>query len=311
MTIERWRVGSIRVTRIPEQDRIPGMKALLPDATPDALAAIPWLRPHFVTPDGKMHASIHAFVVETEARCILVDTCVGNDKPRSYAGWDGMQGPFLTRLHEAGFPVERIDTVLCTHMHVDHVGWNTRWQNGRWVPTFPRARYLFGRTELAHWQAELERGTAEDGLDQAQVFLDSVQPVLDAGLALFVDAPFEVCAGVRLVPTPGHTPGHVSVELRCGDAAAFITGDIMHHPCQIARPQWAASADADPAIAMVTRRRVLEDVAASGELVLGSHFAPPTGGYVVRDGDSFRLAIESARPPPPEPESVPESRRRR
>ena len=116
--------------------------------------------------------------------------------------------------------------------------------------------------------------------------------MLDAGQAVFVDAPYEVCTGVRLVPTPGHTPGHVSVELRSEGAGAFITGDIMHHPCQIARPHWAASADVEPTLAMATRRQVLADVAASGELVLGSHFAAPTAGRVVRDGDSFRLLTD-------------------
>ncbi len=292
MAFEIWQVGGIRITRIPELDRIPGMKGLLPDATPAALAPIDWLRPHFVTDDGKLNASIHAFVVEAEGRCILVDTCVGNDKPRSYAGWDRMQGPFLERLAAAGYVPEQIDTVLCTHMHVDHVGWNTRWQDDRWVPTFPQARYLFGRTEYEHWLAASREASDSDGLDHGQVLADSVQPVLDAGLATFVEAPFEVCAGVSLLPTPGHTPGHVSVELRSAGVAAFITGDLMHHPCQIARPHWAATADVDAAVAVATRMHILERVAASGELLLGTHFASPTAGRVVRDGDTFRLVLD-------------------
>jgi len=292
MTFESWQIGGLRITKIPEQDRIPGMKALLPDATPDALTAIPWLRPHFVSADGKLNASIHAFVVETPDRCLLVDTCVGNDKPRSYAGWDRMQGPFLERLQAAGYPPDRIDTVLCTHMHVDHVGWNTRWVGGRWVPTFPRARYLFSRIEYQHWRSESEQGPSADGMDPATVLADSVQPILDAGLAEFVDAPFEVCTGVRLLPTPGHTPGHVSVELDSGGLKALITGDLLHHPCQIARPHWAASADEDPVQARTTRAAVLQRSADNGELVLGSHFATPTAGRILRDGDTYRLATD-------------------
>lgn len=292
MALESWQLGEIRITKIPEQDRIPGMKALLPDATPSAVGAIPWLRPHFVSEDGKLLASIHAFVVETPDRCLLVDTCVGNDKPRSYAGWNHMQGPFLELLEAAGYPAASIDTVLCTHMHVDHVGWNTRWQDGRWVPTFVNARYLFSRVEYQHWQAESEQGPSEDGLDPGTVLADSVQPILDAGLADFVDAPFEVCPGVHLLPTPGHTPGHVSVELRSMGQQALITGDLMHHPCQIARPQWAASADEDQEQGRSTRKAVLERSANNGELLLGSHFSSPTAGRILRDGDTYRLATD-------------------
>ncbi len=292
MAFESWQLGDIRITKIPEQDRIPGMKALLPDASPAAVAAIPWLRPHFVNEQGKLLASIHAFVVETPERYLLVDTCVGNDKPRSYAGWDRMQGPFLAMLEAGGYPAELIDTVLCTHMHVDHVGWNTRWLDGRWVPTFTNARYLFSRVEYQHWQAESQEGASEDGMDPGTVLADSVQPILDAGLADFVDAPFDVCPGVRLLPTPGHTPGHVSVELTSNGHSALITGDLMHHPCQIARPNWAASADEDQDQARLTRNAVLERSAGNGELLLGSHFATPTAGRIVRDGDSYRLVLE-------------------
>jgi glyoxylase-like metal-dependent hydrolase (beta-lactamase superfamily II) len=284
----RWIVGKVAVTKVVELEATGGSRFLLPQATPGAVREILWLAPHFADENGRLRMSIHALVVETPGgRRILVDTCLGNDKQgRRIPHWNGRRGTFLRDMEAAGFPVEGIDTVLCTHLHVDHVGWNTTLVDGRWVPTFPRARYLFGRREFEHWS----RPEAGDEAQRA-VFADSVRPILDAGLAELVDADHQLCEEVRLVPTHGHTPGHVSVRIASEGEEAFITGDIAHHPCQLARPQWSTTADSDPDAAAATRRHVFGGLAGRPVLVIGTHFAGPTAGRVVRDGEGFRLLV--------------------
>ncbi len=240
--------------------------------------------PHFATADGRLIASIHAFVVESRGKTIVVDTCVGNDKRRATAMWNELQGPFLDDLARAGFAPGQVDVVLCTHMHTDHVGWNTRLVDGRWQPTFATARYLFGAAEYAHWQA-----AGDD--DERQVIADSVQPVVDAGLADWVPSDHAVTAEVRLEPTPGHTPGHISVRIRSAGAEAVITGDLMHHPIQCCAPEVGSRFDVDPRAGEETRLRFLRDQAERGVLVLGPHVPPPTAGWVVPAGSAWRFAV--------------------
>ncbi|HEV2363598.1 MAG TPA: MBL fold metallo-hydrolase [Caulobacteraceae bacterium] len=283
MTLQ-WRIGKVRVTRIVELEATGGSRFILPAATREEVRKIPWLAPHFADDEGRLRMSVHALVVETPSRRILVDTCIGNDKERTIPTWSHMQTRFLQDLEAAGFAPGSIDTVLCTHLHVDHVGWNTRLEAGRWVPTFPTARYLIGRAEFAYWQAQARAGAGEPA-----VFQDSVQPVFDAGLVDLVETDHVVCAEVRLEPTLGHTPGHVSVRIASDGEEALITGDFLHHPCQMARPEWASSADFDPAAAMATRRRMFGELAGGQVLVIGTHFAAPTAGRVVADGARWRL----------------------
>jgi len=279
-----WRIGDVTVTRIVELEVTGGSRFILPDATRDAVLPIGWLRPHFADEGGRLRMSIHALVVETPTRRIVVDTCLGNDKQgRRIPAWNDLHGPFLADLAAAGYPRESIDTVLCTHLHVDHVGWNTMLVDGRWVPTFPNARYLMGRVEYAHWRDHGERE------DQRAVFADSVQPVFDAGLVELVETDHHIDATVSLIPTLGHTPGHVSVRISSRGQEALITGDFMHHPCQIARPEWASTADSDPVAARVTREQMLAGLAHTPVLVIGTHFAAPTAGRIVRDGAAYRL----------------------
>jgi glyoxylase-like metal-dependent hydrolase (beta-lactamase superfamily II) len=284
LAFQRWQVGDVRVTKVLELEVRGSVTWILPDATSDNLRATPWLNPHFVDDEGKAVMSVHALVIESDGRRILVDTCVGNDKPRTIPGWNLRQGGFLGDLAAAGFPAETIDTVICTHLHVDHVGWNTRLVDGVWVPTFPKARYLIQKSEFAHWDANEEKVYGD-------VMGDSVRPVLDAGLADLVGADVRIAADVSLEPTPGHTPGHVSVHVESRGEEAWITGDLMHHPAQCAHPEWVSRADVDPDLALRTRRRFLERCAATGPLVLGTHFAGPTAGRIVRDGDAFRFAV--------------------
>ena len=277
-----WQIGDVRVTRIVELEMTTKGTWILPDAKPEAVQQVPWVVPHFADAEGRITMSVQALVIESGSRRILVDTCIGNDKERSIPGWNLRSGPFLEDLAEAGFPADSIDTVLCTHLHVDHVGWNTRKEGERWVPTFPNARYLYDRTEWEFW-------SAQDETDFGDVIGDSVRPVFDAGLVDLVDGTHRVDEHVRLEPTRGHTPGHVSVAIASRGEEAVITGDLMHHPVQCARPEWGSSADEDPDQARATRRAFLERYADRPVLVIGTHFSGPTAGQLVRDGDAWRL----------------------
>jgi glyoxylase-like metal-dependent hydrolase (beta-lactamase superfamily II) len=282
--MQSWQIGDVRITKVQEIELTGAVTWLLPEATAENLIKEPWLQPHFADADGQPTMSIHALVVESEDRRILVDTCVGNDKQRKIPGWSMRDGPFLDDLAEAGFSTDAIDTVLCTHLHVDHVGWNTRLENGKWVPTFPKARYLFNEKEYAHWEADKDQPYGD-------VFGDSVKPIFDAGLVDFVPADHVLTDAVRLEPTPGHTPGHVSVKISSQGQEAVITGDLMHHPVQCAHPEWGSVADVDPEQALATRRAFLERYSDTPVLVLGTHFATPSAGRIVRKGGAFRFEV--------------------
>jgi glyoxylase-like metal-dependent hydrolase (beta-lactamase superfamily II) len=282
----KWKIGDVTVTKVVELEMAGGSRFLLPQATREAVLPIAWLRPHFADDEGRLRLSIHSFVVETPDRRIIVDTCLGNDKTgRRIPHWNDRDGPFLADLAEAGFPADSIDTVLCTHLHTDHVGWNTRLQDGKWVPTFPRARYLMGRTEYEHWT------TIQDRPDAAHLMADSVTPIVEAGLATMVETNEQICPEISLVPTLGHTPGHVSVMIQSRDEQALITGDFMHHPCQIAHPEWSTLADSDPDQGIATRRRMFQRLAGTPVLILGTHFAGATAGRLVVDDDGYRLDV--------------------
>lgn len=280
----QWKVGNVTVTRILELEAPTSPRFLFGLSKQDVLG-IEWLKPHFVTEKGHMILSIHALIVESQGKRIIVDTCLGNDKERRVEGWGMRQGPFLDDLAKAGFPRERLDIVMCTHLHVDHVGWNTMWVDGKWMPTFPNAQYVFARQEWAYWS---EHEQEEFG----PVVQDSVRPIVDAGLAELVQMDHRLTDEVWLEPTPGHTPGHVSVHIRSKDEEAVITGDMTHHPCQMAHPEWAAYVDYDPVQSTETRRMFYARYADQPVLVIGTHFATPTAGKIVRDGDAYRLDVD-------------------
>ncbi|MBV8506091.1 MAG: MBL fold metallo-hydrolase [Alphaproteobacteria bacterium] len=280
----KWQIGEVTVTKIVELEVTGGSRFILPQATPEAIIPIGWLRPDFADERGRLRMSIHALVVETPSRRIVVDTCLGNAKEnRRIPTWNNLQTSFLADLAAAGYPRDTIDTVVCTHLHVDHVGWNTMLIDGRWVPTFANARYLMGRVEYAHWTSRHERE------DMAAVLADSVTPVWDAGLVDLVETDHRIGDAVSLVPTAGHTPGHVSLRIVSQGEEALITGDFMHHPCQIAHPEWSSAADSDPVEARLTRERMLTCLADAPILVIGTHFAGRTAGHVVLDGDVYCL----------------------
>ena len=270
---EVWQVGDIKITRVVEMEVTGGSRFILPTATRDACLEIDWLAPHFMDEQGNLTMSIHALVIDTGTRRIVVDTCIGNDKERSIPNWSHLQTEFLTDLANAGYPRETIDTVLCTHLHVDHVGWNTMLVDGEWVPTFENARYLIGEDEWRYWDGEEED-------DYGPILSDSVRPVVAAGLVDFVATDHEVAPGIALEPTPGHTPGHVSVRIRSQGDEALITGDCIHHPCQITRTDWCSSADFDQSMGRETRESLLASTVDTDVLMIGTHFATPTAGRI-------------------------------
>jgi glyoxylase-like metal-dependent hydrolase (beta-lactamase superfamily II) len=291
----KWRIGEVTVTKIVELEVTGGSRFILPQATPEAILPIGWLQPDFADERGRLKMSIHALVVETPSRRVIVDTCLGNDKEnRRIPTWNKLQTSFLADLAAAGYPRETIDTVICTHLHVDHVGWNTMLVDKSWVPTFPKARYLMGRIEFEHWTtpslpSPACGGGKGGGEDIAAVLADSVTPVWAAGLVELAETDHRICDEVSLVPTLGHTPGHVSVRISSRGEEALITGDFMHHPCQIAHPEWSSTADSDPVEAQQTGERMLTRLSDAPILVIGTHFAGRTAGHLVRDGDAFRL----------------------
>lgn len=280
-----WTVGKVTITRIVELEMPVAYNPdspFLAEATPEALRRLPWLYPNFVDAEDRMRLSIHALLVQAPGLRLVVDTCIGNDKTRGLLGKRALSTDFLSRLAEAGWSPESVDAVVCTHLHVDHVGWNTMLRDGKWVPTFPKARYLIGRKELAHWQSEKDQ-------EQQEILADSVQPILDAGLAELVEMDHRISPEIRLAPTPGHTPGHVSVMIESEGETAVITGDMTHHPCQMAHPDWSPPFDSDPKAAAVMRRRMFAEWADKPILVIGTHYAAPTAGHVRSDGGAFRF----------------------
>ncbi|MFH8569176.1 MBL fold metallo-hydrolase [Streptomyces sp. NPDC017993] len=282
-----WTVGDHTVRRIDETALPPQTGPwLLPGANADVVARTPWLRPDFADDQGVLRLASHTFAVEVEGLRILVDTGIGNGKQRANPAWHNLDSDYEARLTAAGFAPETVDVVVLTHLHTDHVGWNTRAEGGSWVPTFPNARYLTARTEWDYWAGvEMEEA-------RRQMFRDSVHPVRDAGLLDLVDVPDEgtdIAPGVRLLPAPGHTPGQVAVELSSRGERALITGDSIHHPVQLGHPELCSCVDISPELATRTRHRLLDSLAGTSTLLLGSHFPPPTAGHVRREGDSYRL----------------------
>ncbi|WP_369386995.1 MBL fold metallo-hydrolase [Streptomyces sp. CG1] len=282
-----WTLGDITVHRVDEVPLPPETGAwLLPDARPEVVTGEGWLHPHFADREGILRVDSHSFAFVVGGLRVLVDTGIGNGKERANPAWHNLHTPYLERLTAAGFPPDSVDLVILTHLHADHVGWNTQDLNGVWVPTFPHARHVTSRAEREFW--------AGYDMDEArrQMFRDSVIPVERAGLLHLVDVPAEgaeLAPGLRLVPTPGHTPGHVAVELTSQGERALITGDCIHHPVQLAHPGIGACVDIDPGQSEASRRALLRSVADTDTLVLGTHFAPPAAGRVITHGDAYRL----------------------
>jgi glyoxylase-like metal-dependent hydrolase (beta-lactamase superfamily II) len=246
------------------------------------------LLPHFATPDGRMIISFQCFVLRSQGRTVMIDTCIGADREREFPVFTNLQTTFLEDLAAAGYPHASVTDVLCTHLHFDHVGWNTRRVDGQWVPTFPQARYLFGRREWEHWK--FLRDT--NGYHHMEHLKDAIDPVMAAGLVQFIEPDFRITDEVSLIPTPGHTPGHVSVLIQSRGESAVITGDMMHNPIQIAVPATEARFDMDKAAAARTRVEFVNRFNGSRTLVIGSHFSDPSAGHIVADGTAWKLKVD-------------------
>ena len=281
--MQRWQVGDYAIHAVLEEEtsRIPP-ELFFPDAKAGDVAKHAWLVPDFADARGRIAMRVQAFVIEGRGRCVMVDPCVGNGKKRPQPFWNERSWPFLERLAEAGFAPDRVDTVVHTHLHSDHVGWDTHLRDGVWVPTFANARHLYSAREL-----EWCRRGGNPGIDG--VYDDSIAPILAADLADIVPEDADLGGGLRLEPTPGHTPGHVSLWIESQGETALISGDFLHHPVQCAEPQWAEIGDVDAELARATRRRMLERAAKTRALFLGTHFPTRPAGRIRAEGDAFRF----------------------
>ena len=287
----RYPVGNITIHRIVESicSDFVALK-FFPETTPDDWAHHgEWLAPWAYLPEtGNIVLTIQAFLVRTRRHTILVDTCVGDDKPRPQRPfWDMMKlNTFLPRLEAAGVTPDQVDYVMCTHMHPDHVGWNTQLRNGRWVPTFPNAKYLFTAIEWQSTQALHEQQPIAH-------FVDSVLPIMEAGQAVLVKNDYALDDEVWLEPSPGHTMGHVCVHVASNGQHAVITGDCIHSPVQCLQPDWVMRADVDSVLAAKTRRGILENCGDSNIVVCATHFPEPSFGRIVERNDAFWFDYEA------------------
>ena len=289
-------IGDVQVTRV-EEVLGPGFDAnlLLPDWTPEILNEHgSWLMPNFFhARTGKFISSIHSWVIRTGKHTILVDTCAGNHKHRPASPrFHMLDRPYLDNLRAAGVAPEEVDYVLCTHLHVDHVGWNTRLIDGRWVPTFPNAKYVFSKIDRDYFDPKGGEGGKDP--NNALVFDDSVLPVIASGQAMAIDAPHNLGDQLLIEPAPGHTPGHVTIKLTSKGFEALFIGDIMHHPIQIYRPDWNSAFCVQPIEARKTRRRVLEHCASHGSLLMPAHFGRPHVGHIHEKSGQFSFAYEQS-----------------
>jgi len=289
-------VGDIRIDRVLEVEQ-PYFELgfLLPGAPPDLIAEnADWLKPHFVDPaDDRLILAFQTFVIRTGRHTILVDTCTGNDKERPQRpNWHRQKHDYLGRLRALGVAPEAVDFVFCTHLHADHVGWNTKLEDGRWVPTFPKARYVFAKREYDHWERVHRAIVASGGEPLSHgSFADSVLPVVEAKRAVFVESDHEFEAGIHLEPAYGHTPGNCVLHAARGGQRAVFIGDVMHTAAQLAQPTLSSRFCEDPVLSARTRIALCERHAETGAIVLACHFPTPTVGRIRRHRTGFALAV--------------------
>ncbi|AFY40090.1 beta-lactamase [[Leptolyngbya] sp. PCC 7376] len=280
-----WNIGDVLVKSVIELDISVDPDFSLPDATAKNLSSdFDWLKPYFVDQDGRLKFRVQALLIESYGQKIIIDTCIGNDKKRAEPAFNELNGFFLEDITKAGFSRHDVNIVVCTHLHYDHVGWNTMKVHGEWIPTFPNARYLMAESEVKYCKEQ------EDDF-WVKTFGDSVAPVFKAGLVDLVDCNYQITPEIRLFHTPGHTPGHCSVAITSQGKNAVITGDVMHHPCQCAHPDWLCTADTSPEQAEATRRAFLEKVSEQNILVIGTHWSAPKPVKISKHNMAWKVDI--------------------
>ncbi len=299
--MEKLKLGNFELCKIVESvGPAFELNFLLPDADRETVEANrSWLYPNYIDPlTHILMISFHSYLLRTGKYTILIDSCVGNHKDRpGFPEMHKLNTDYLQKLKAAGVSPDEIDFVMCTHMHPDHVGWNTQVEDGLWVPTFPNARYLFGKTEYdswLHYHKEIAGSEADPMPEVASTslrlsFEDSVLPVIAAGQAEMIEGGFELEDGVSVEDAAGHSPGNFVFKLQSGGKRATVSGDVLHHPLQLIRPEWSSGFCSDPQLSALTRRRVLGETAASGAILMPAHFPTPSWGKIEPSGDGFRL----------------------
>jgi glyoxylase-like metal-dependent hydrolase (beta-lactamase superfamily II) len=285
------RVGALTIHKIVEMESGLPMSMVMPQVTADDLARLrTWYWDDGLAPDpaaAQFMLSIHSYIVQVDGRTILIDSCNGNDKDRSIPFAHRLNTPWLDRLRALGIEPEDVDMVMCTHLHADHVGWNTRRDGDRWVPTFPNARYVLGKRDHDFFSTQGHEAF------HREAWQDSVLPVIEAGQADIVDEHVavhrEIDDGIWLRPAFGHSPGCCMIAARRDGPEALFSGDVIHHPVQLVRPDLPFFADWDGAMAMALRAALLAEVADSDTLLLPAHFRGVSAGHVLRDGDRYRF----------------------
>jgi glyoxylase-like metal-dependent hydrolase (beta-lactamase superfamily II) len=284
------RIGSFDIARIADyQGPFFAPNEFFPDFDPEvAREHADLLGPRLIEPGtGKLIFSFHSFVVRTGRHTILIDACIGNDKERpTRPQFHRMRSSYIADLAAVGVKPEDVDYVMCTHLHWDHVGWNTRLVDGSWVPTFPKAKYVMAKREFDHWQ-----GVHDSGADSphARAFGDSISPVVKSGQALLVGDDYALDDGLWFESYPGHTPGNVVIHARSGGERGIFIGDVLHHPLQCIRPEWSTFACTDADGSRVSRTRLVREHADSGTLIMPAHFPTPTVGHIKSHSATYRF----------------------
>jgi len=278
------KIGSLAIETIFELDASKVIRDIIDDATPENIKKIPWLIPRYANKEGELKAVNQSFLVNVAGKNVLIDTCVGNARPRpGFPEWGNLNTNYLENLKRVIDPA-KVDYVVCTHLHFDHIGWNTYMKDGKWCPLFPNAAYVFYKAELDYW---LNKPPAEMEDDLSGIE-ESVRPLINDNLVRLVNVDEYILPGLKLISTPGHTPHHVSVLIESEEASVLFAGDVFHHPCQIAHPEWM-SFDTDGETALASRKALLSRYADTDTYIIGAHFSEPVGGRIVSAPDGYQL----------------------